>query len=101
MPWQLVQQWHDEIGRIWYDITHPLTGELMRLPNEDVCHYKNATRNGLKGIGTLSRAEDVIAAARAAQQYDASYYQTVDSPAVCWRLTPISAVTPKMSTAAC
>lgn len=40
VPWQLVQQWHDEIGRIWYDVTHPLTGELMRLPNEDVCHYK-------------------------------------------------------------
>jgi phage portal protein BeeE len=39
VPWQLVQQWHDEIGRIWYDVTHPLTGELMRLPNEDVCHY--------------------------------------------------------------
>lgn len=80
VPWQLVQQWHDEIGRIWYDITHPLTGELMRLPNEDVCHYKNATRNGLKGIGTLSRAEDVIAAARAAQQYDASYYQNGGQP---------------------
>lgn len=80
VPWQLVQQWHDEIGRIWYDVTHPLTGELMRLPNEDVCHYKNATRNGLKGIGTLSRAEDVIAAARAAQQYDASYYQNGGQP---------------------
>ena len=75
-----MQQWHDEIGRIWYDVTHPLTGELMRLPNEDVCHYKNATRNGLKGIGTLSRAEDVIAAARAAQQYDASYYQNGGQP---------------------
>ena len=80
VPWQLVQQWHDEIGRIWYDVTHPLTGELMRLPNEDVCHYKNATRNGLKGIGTLSRAEDVIAAARAAQQYGASYYQNGGQP---------------------
>ncbi len=40
VPWQLVQQWHDGAGRIWYDITHPLTGELMRLANEDVCHYK-------------------------------------------------------------
>lgn len=33
VPWQLVQQWHDGAGRIWYDITHPLTGELMRLAN--------------------------------------------------------------------
>lgn len=80
VPWYLVQPWHDRAGRVWYDITNPFTGELMRLPNEDVCHYKNATRGGLVGIGTLSRAGDVIAAARAAQQYDLAYYANGGQP---------------------
>lgn len=80
VPWPLVQPWHDRAGRIWYDITHPYTGEVMRLPNEDVCHYKNATRAGLIGIGTLARAGDVIAAARAAQQYDLAYYANGGQP---------------------
>ena len=63
VPWQLVQPWRDMGGRVWYDVTHPVTGEAMRLPSEDVCHYKNATRNGLKGIGTLARAGEVISTA--------------------------------------
>lgn len=81
VPWPLVQQWRDLAGRVWYDVTSPVTGEVMRLPNEDVCHYKNATRDGLRGIGTLTRAGDVVAAARAAQQYDLAYYRNGGQPA--------------------
>jgi HK97 family phage portal protein len=80
IPWQLVQPWRDMSGRVWYDITHPITGEAMRLPQEDVCHYKNATRGGLKGISTLARAGEVISTARAAQQYDLSYYNNGGQP---------------------
>lgn len=80
IPGHLVQPWHDLAGRVWYDVTHPYSGEVMRLPNEDICHYKNATRNGLRGIGTLARAGDVIEAARAAQQYELSYYQNGGQP---------------------
>lgn len=80
VPWQLVQPWRDMGGRVWYDVTHPVTGEAMRLPQEDVCHYKNATRGGLKGIGTLARAAEVISTARAAQQYDLSYYSNGGQP---------------------
>lgn len=80
VPWQLVHPWRDRAGRVWYDITHPLTGEQMRLPQEDVCHYKNATRNGILGIGTLTRAGDVIAAAQAAQEYDLAYYRSGGQP---------------------
>lgn len=80
IPWQLVQPWRDMSGRVWYDVTHPITGEAMRLPQEDVCHYKNATRGGLKGIGTLARAAEVISTARAAQQYDLSYYNNGGQP---------------------
>lgn len=80
VPGHLVQPWHDAAGRIWYDVTHPLTGELMRLPNEDVCHYKNATRAGLVGVGTLTRAGDTIASARAAQLYEQAYYTNGGQP---------------------
>lgn len=80
VPWHLVQPWRDMAGRIWYDVAHPITGEVMRLPQEDVCHYKNATRNGLMGISTLARAEAVISTARAAQQYDLSYYSNGGQP---------------------
>lgn len=80
VPGYLVQPWHDLAGRVWYDVTHPYSGEVMRLANEDICHYKNATRNGLRGIGTLARAGDVIEAARAAQQYELSYYRNGGQP---------------------
>lgn len=80
VPWQLVHPWRDLAGRMWYDITHPVTGEPMRLPQEDVCHYKNATRDGIRGISTLRRAGEVVSTARAAQQYDLSYYANGGQP---------------------
>lgn len=80
IPWQLVHPWRDRGGRVWYDVTHPVTGEPMRLPQEDVCHYKNATRNGIQGLATLARAREVISAARAAQQYELAYYQSGGQP---------------------
>lgn len=80
VPWQLVHPWRDLAGRMWYDVTHPVTGEPMRLPQEDVCHYKNATRDGIRGIGTLRRAGEVVSTARAAQQYDLSYYANGGQP---------------------
>ena len=80
VPWQLVTPWLDRGGRIWYTVMHPFTGEPMVLPQEDICHYKNTTRDGLKGISTLQRASEVIATARAAQEYEKSYYENGGQP---------------------
>lgn len=80
IPWRLVTPWRDQLGRVWYTVTHPLTGEPMVLPNEDICHYKATTRDGLLGISPLRRASDVLAAARAAQQYDRAYYESGGQP---------------------
>lgn len=80
VPWRLVQPWRDGGGRVWYTVTHPLTGEPMVLPNEDVCHYKAATRDGLKGISPLKRASEVIASAKAAQEYERNYYERGGQP---------------------
>ena len=81
IPWQFVEPWRDIRGRIWYTVTHPVTGEPMVLPNEDICHYKGSTRDGLKGISVLRRASEVVAAATAAQEYDRSYYESGGQPA--------------------
>lgn len=81
LPWRLVTPWRDRRGGVWYTVLHPLTGEPMVLPNEDVCHYKGPTRDGLNGIATLKRASEVIAAASAAQQYERTYYEKGGQPA--------------------
>ena len=80
VPGHLVQPWRDMAGRVWYDVTHPWTGEPMRLPNEDICHYKAANRDGLKGVATLRRAGETIASARAQQQYERSFYENGGQP---------------------
>ena len=80
IPWRLVSPWMDLGGRVWYTITHPFTGEPMVLPREDICHYKNTTRDGLIGISTLQRASEVIATAKAAQEYEKSYYENGGQP---------------------
>lgn len=80
VPWQLVQPWRDQAGRVWYTVTHPATGAPMVLPNEDICHYKGATRNGLVGISVLRRASQVIASATAAQEYEKTYYERGGQP---------------------
>ena len=80
VPYQLVEPWWDQSGRIWYTVMHPLTGEPMVLPNEDICHYKGTSTNGLKGVGVLRRAAEVIATAKAAQEYELAYYESGGQP---------------------
>lgn len=80
IPGHLVEPWRDLSGRVWYTVTHPWTGEPMVLPNEDICHYKAASRDGLKGVGVLRRASDAISSARAQQQYELSYYENGGQP---------------------
>ena len=80
VPGHLVQPWRDMAGRVWYTVTHPWTGEPMKLPNEDICHYKAATRDGLTGVATLRRASETIASARAQQQYERSFYESGGQP---------------------
>lgn len=80
IPWRLVTPWRDLKGRVWYTVYHPVTGAPMVLPQEDICHYKNSSRDGLTGMATLKRASEVIAAGRAAQEYDRMYYENGGQP---------------------
>ena len=80
VPWRLVQPWRDLAGRVWYDVSHPVTGEAMRLPNEDMIHVKGASRDGLTGASVLRRASEAIQAARSQQQYGLSYFASGGQP---------------------
>ena len=81
VPWWLVHPWRDMGGRVWYTVTHPVTGTPITVANEDMCHYKATSRSGLVGIPPLQRGSEVIATARAAQQYELNYYQNGGQPA--------------------
>lgn len=80
VPWRLVQPWRDLAGRVWYDVSHPVTGEAMRLPQEDMIHMKGASRDGLTGVSVLRRASEAIQAARSQQQYGLSYFASGGQP---------------------
>lgn len=81
LPPECVTPWLDENGRLWYLYTDPRTGEFRRLAQWDVLHYKAYSRDGINGVSVLSRAAEVVAAARAAQQYEGKFYAQGGQPA--------------------
>ncbi len=69
-----VAPWLDETGKLWYLVTNPRTGELRKLGNFDMLHYKAYTEDGINGISVLSRAQEVIDTSKAAQKYENGFY---------------------------
>lgn len=80
LPGNLVQVWKDSSLRVWYDVRHPVTGEIMRLPNEDVCHYKGPSRDGFCGVSVLTYASETLRAGLAAQEYNTRFYESGGQP---------------------
>lgn len=70
----------DGAGRLWYVFTHPVTGEVAWLRNEDVLHYKAYSEDGIEGISVLRRASLTLDTARAAQQYENSVWRSGGQP---------------------
>lgn len=68
-------------GVVWYQIVHPMTGDVFTVNRADMIHVMGYTRNGYTGISVLERAAEVIGAGRAAQQYNLSYYENGGQPA--------------------
>ena len=80
LPGELVYTWRDLSGHVWHNVQDPVSGSLFTLPHSDVAQYKGASRDGIHGISVLQRAAEVIAAARARQQHDLSYYENGGQP---------------------
>lgn len=80
LPWSLVTPWQKTDGSVWYTVYHPYTNEPMVLPSSDICHYKGPSKDGLNGISVLRRASEVVAEARAAQDYNRSFYESGGQP---------------------
>ena len=80
LPGELVYTWRDTSGHVWHNVQDPASGSVFTLPHSDVAQYKGASRDGIHGISVLQRAAEVIAAARARQQHDLSYYENGGQP---------------------
>lgn len=80
VPWHLVECHRHRTGFVWYSVTNPITGELMKLHSSDMIHIKGYTEDGLKGISVLHRARDVITAGIAAQEFQKAFYQNGGQP---------------------
>ena len=80
LPGELVHMWVDDKMRPWYNVQNPVTGEVFTLANEDVCHYKGMSRNGLTSMSVLSYAAATIRAGLASQDYQATFYESGGQP---------------------
>ncbi len=80
VPRELCRTWLDNNGNRWHDVRHPFTGALLTVSDVDMIHVMGYSRNGWYGIGTLERAQEVINAGRAAQQYTEQYYLNGGQP---------------------
>lgn len=76
----LVQIQIDRQRRCWYYVTDPWTHEVFVLPQEDVCHYKGPSDDGVHGQSVLARAAQIVQAGLAAQEYNKAFYESGGQP---------------------
>lgn len=81
VPGDLVQYEMDKQTRLWYHIRNPYTGEILTVPEDDICHYKGPTNNGIGGMSVLSYAAQTVQAGLAAQSYNKAFYESGGQPA--------------------
>ena len=80
MTGDLVRTFVDSNHRCWYDVTDPVTHEVFRLPQEDVCHYKGPSNDGIHGLSVLTYAAQVVQAGLASQEYNKAFYESGGQP---------------------
>lgn len=76
----LVQIQVDSNMRCWYQVTNPVTRETFILPQEDVCHYKGPSDDGIHGQSVLTHAAQTVQAGLAAQDYNRAFYESGGQP---------------------
>lgn len=80
VPGDLAQIRVDSHHRCWYDVTDPVTREVFQLPQEDVCHYKGPSNDGIHGLSVLTYAAQTVQAGLAAQEYNKAFYESGGQP---------------------
>ena len=80
LPGQQVNRLITKEGTLWYAVTDPVTQELFYVPQEDICDYKDLTKDGINGMSVLSYASETVAAGLAAQAYNKSFYEHGGQP---------------------
>lgn len=76
----LVQIQVDSYFRCWYQVTNPVTRETFILPQEDMCHYKGPSDDGIHGQSVLAHASQTVQAGLAAQDYNRAFYESGGQP---------------------
>ena len=80
LPPDCVSPVTDDGGRLWYRFTHPTTGAVTLLRQEDMIHYKAYSEDGIEGVSVLKRASLTLSTARAAAQYENSTWLNGGQP---------------------
>lgn len=76
----LVQIHETTAAELWYYITNPYTREVFSVPQEDICHYKGPSDDGIHGQSVLTHAAQTIQAGLAAQDYNRAFYESGGQP---------------------
>lgn len=76
----LVRIHTDKRRSIWYEITDPITYEVYMVPQEDICHYRGPTLDGITGVPVLRYAAEVVESGLAAQSYNKNFYENGGRP---------------------
>lgn len=80
IPGNLVQVKQTTDGYLWYYVTDPKTREVFTIPQEDICHYKGPSDDGITGMSVLSYAASTVRAGLAAQDYNRAFYESGGQP---------------------
>lgn len=80
IPGNLVQVKQTTDGCLWYYVTDPKTREVFTIPQEDICHYKGPSDDGITGMSVLSYAASTVRAGLAAQDYNRAFYESGGQP---------------------
>lgn len=70
----------DRDGTLWYVYVCPRTGEMWKIDQADMIHYKAYSNDGISGISVLERASQTMTTAEAAEKYQTAVYQNGGRP---------------------
>lgn len=65
---------------LWYYVTNPYTREVFTIPQEDICHYRGPSDDGINGQSVLTHAATTIQSGLAAQDYNRAFYESGGQP---------------------